>query len=394
METALEGLRVLDLSEIGAGPFCSMVLADLGAEVIRVSPPERKTRPAVTGEFLGHDVYYFTLNRNKKSITLDIRRARKVFYDLAEKADVVLDNYRPGVMEKLGVDHDSLKLVNPGIVSCPITGFGPTGPHAHRPAYDLIAAALSGSMWLAGEGETGPLVSPFFIADIAAGMLACHGILAALYARERTGLGQKVDTSVLEAQIALMFVPAAHYFITGQMPGKAGSGHGLPTAAPYGTFRTRDGFVAVGGHRFFEKLCQALGRPDLLGDPRFDTPVKRRENKAQLLSLLQEIFLTRTTAQWLEALEAGDVPCAPVNRMDEGLADPQVLERGMVAQVDYQGTPIKGLGNPIKLSATPPDKRGVYRSPPAIGQHTREVLSQLLGYSESKIEELEKQGAI
>ena len=394
METALAGVRVLDLTRALAGPYGSMILGDLGAEIIKIEALDARADAIGPYSYKGQDAYFMSVNRSKKSITLDVRtdRGREVLHDLVKVSDVVLDNFRPGVLERLRIDYDTLKGVNPRIICCSITGFGSNGPYRNRPAYDVVIQAVSGAMSITGEPGRPPVRSGIAIADQGAGMYAVHGILAALYARERTGVGAKVETSLLEAMIAQLAYEAGYYFISGLVPGPVGSGH--RTLALYQTFQTRDGYVAIAAINRFPALCKALGREDLTEDPRF----KGREigeHRDELLAILQKEFITRKTDQWLKLLTEADVPCGPLNTLDNALSDPQVLARDMVVSINHaMGGQIKQTGNPVKISATPPEVRQDFLPPPTLGQHTDEVLSQLLGYSSEQIDRLRQEKVI
>jgi len=394
METALAGVRVLDLTRALAGPYGSMILGDLGAEIIKIEALDARADAIGPYSYKGQDAYFMSVNRSKKSITLDVRtdRGREILYDLVKISDVVLDNFRPGVLERLRIDYDTLKGVNPRIICCSITGFGSNGPYRNRPAYDVVIQAISGAMSITGEPGRPPVRSGIAIADQGAGMYAVHGILAALYARERTGVGAKVETSLLEAMIAQLAYEAGYYFISGLVPGPVGSGH--RTLALYQTFQTRDGYVAIAAINRFPALCKALGREDLTEDPRF----KGREigeHRDELLAILQEEFITRKTDEWLKLLTEADVPCGPLNTLDKALSDSQVLARDMVVSINHaMGGQIKQTGNPVKISATPPEVRQDFLPPPTLGQHTDEVLSQLLGYSTEKIDGLRQEKVI
>ena len=394
METALAGVRILDLTRALAGPYATMILGDLGAEIIKIEALDARTEATGHYSYKGQDAYFMSVNRSKKSITLDIRKdeGRKVFYDLVRISDVVLDNFRPGVLERLKIDYNVLKELNPKIICCSISGFGSSGPYRDRPAYDLVIQALSGAMSITGEPGRPPVRSGIAIADQGAGMFAAHGILAALYARERTGAGGKVETSLLEAEIALLAYEASYYFVSGLVPGPVGSGH--RTLALYNTFQTRDGYIAIAAINRFSALCKALDREDLTDDPRFHGN-QMAEHKEELTAILQKVFLTKTTDEWEKLLTEADVPCGPVNTLDKALSDPQVLDRDMVVSIDHTlGGQIKQTGNPIKMSATPPDVGPDFLSPPTLGEHTSEVLSGLLGYSPEKIEHLRQEKVI
>lgn len=395
METALNGLRVLDLTRYLAGPYGCLLLSDLGAEVIKVEAPDSRPKAPEVYSYKGQDAYFLSTNRGKKSIIINLKKekGKQVLYDLVKKSDVVVDNYRPGVMARLGIDYDTLSKINPRIICCSITGFGPDGPYSNRPAYDLAVQAMSGGMSLTGEPGGPPARAGIAIGDLSAGMLAIHGILAALYARESTGVGQKVETSLLEAHISLLVYEAAYYLLSGIVPGPVGSGHRSVT--PYQAFKTKDDWIAIAcsSDRETFALFRTLGRQDMLTDPRFNSAPARFDHQEELVTILTEIFLTKTIQEWSEILVKGDVPCSPINTLDKALSDPQVLHRDMVLTIDYtEGGQIRQVGNPIKMSGTPDEVRRKFRSPPTMGQHTDEILSRLLGYSKGNIEALRKEG--
>jgi len=395
METALAGVRVLDLTRALAGPYGSMILGDLGAEIIKiedVGPRREATGPT---SYKGQDAYTMSINRSKRSMTLDLRtdKGKEVFYDLAKISDVVYDNFRPGVVERLKVDYDTLKGINPRIICCSISGFGSTGPYRDRPAYDVVIQGMTGVMSITGEPGRPPVRAGIAISDQGAGMYAAHGILAALYARERTGVGQKVETSLFEATIAQLAYEASIYFVSGIVPGPIGSGHRILPV--YQAFQTQDGYIAIAaiGDKY-PPLFKALGREDLLQDPRFTGPATP-ENRAERVALIQEVFLTKSAEEWLKLLVEADVPSGPVNTLDVALADPQVMATEMVATIDHTlGGQIKQAANPIKMSGTPPELRTKFMSPPVVGEHVEEILTRLLGYSKEKIDQLRQEKVI
>jgi len=394
METALNGVRVVDLTRALAGPYCSLILGDLGAEIIKIEAVEGRTEVTGPYSYKGQDGYFMSVNRSKKSVTLDVRqeRGREVFYDLVKISDVVLDNFRPGVLERLKIDYDTLKGINPRIISCSISGFGPNGPYRDRPAYDVVVQAIGGAMSITGEPGRPPVRSGIAVADQGAGMFAAHGILAALYQREKTGVGGKVETSLLEAMIALLAYEASLYFVSGIVPGPVGSGH--RTLALYQTFQTKDSYIAVAAINKFANLCKALNSEELMEDPRFSGS-QMAEHRKELLDALQEVFITKSTDEWLKLLLEADVPCGPMNTLDKALADPQVLARDMVVSIDHTlGGQIKQTGNPVKISTTPQEVRQKFLSPPVLGEHIDEVLGKLLGYAPEKIEDLRQEKVI
>ena len=394
METILSGVRIVDLTRALAGPYCTLILGDLGAEVIKIEAPNARREALGLYSYKGQDAYFMSVNRSKKSIVLDIRtdKGREVLYDLVKISDIVVDNFRPGVVERLKVDYNTLKGINPRIIGCSITGFGTTGPYRDRPAYDLVVQAISGAMSITGEPGRPPVRSAIAVGDQGAGMFAAHGILAALYARERTGVGAKIETSLLEAMVSLLAYEASYYFVSGVVPGPVGSGH--RTLPVYQAQKTRDGYVAVAAVDKFADLCQAIGREDLARDPRYSGS-GLMEHKQELLVILDEIFLTKSTDEWLKLLTEADIPCGPVNTLDKAFSDPQVLATDMVVTIDHTlGGQIKQTGNPISISTTPPEKRRKFLSPPLLGEHTGEVLSQLLGYSSAKIDQLKQEKVV
>lgn len=395
MESALKDVRILDLSRALAGPFGSMLLADLGAEVIRVEAP--RSRRDVSGPltYKGMDPYELCVNRNKKSVVIDLTKeaGRRVFYDLVKVSDVVYDNYRPDVLDRLGIDYETLKEINPRIISCSITGFGQTGPYRDRSAYDLTVQALGGGVAITGDPAGPPVRNGVALADQGAGLLAAVSILAALHARERTGVGQRVETSLLEAMVYQLTYEVAIYTISGLVPQRMGSRN--PLLVPYGIFKTKDDYVAVAAVLRFPELCRAIGRPELAEDPRFARLELQVLNQFQLYPVLEEVFVTRTTEEWLRTLEAADIPCAPVNTIDKVVVDPQVLDRDMVVDVEHaKGGTLRLVGNPVKMSATPPDARKQFTTPPLLGQHMEEVLVGILHYSQGQIADLRGEEAI
>ncbi|MDP6511411.1 MAG: CoA transferase, partial [Dehalococcoidia bacterium] len=330
--------------------------------------------------------------RNKKSLILDIKspQGKGVLFDLVRVSDVVIDNYRPGVMEALGLDYDSLREINPQIVSCSITGFGATGHHHKRPGFDYIAQAMTGLMTRTGEPDADPLFPGIPIVDIGTGMFAVHGILAALYARQHTGTGRRVETCLLDTALSFLYTDGVYYLNREKEPPPPGTKHwALPIP---GVYRTSDGHVMVAAitPEQTNNLFRAMEREDLLEDERFESAEKRVKNRRALQPLVDEVFSTRTTAHWLEALERADVPFSPVNSMAQAFADPGVQERDMVTTVQYDNTPYRIIGNPIRVSGSPRH----YTPPPRWGEHTEEVLSSILGYTDEKMEELRGQKVI
>ncbi|MCX5908644.1 MAG: CoA transferase [Deltaproteobacteria bacterium] len=395
MKKTLEGIRVLDLTTFMSGPFASMVLGDLGAEVIKIEEPGNGDASRQIPPYFheGESLYYVSLNRNKKSVTLNLNSepGKKIFYDLVKKADIVIENYRPGVTKKLGVDYERLKAINPRIIYSSITAYGPEGPYGQRPAYDLIIQALSGSMSMTGEEGTGPLRLGVPMGDLAGSMWALVGTLAALQHRERTGEGQFVDISLLDALTSLITYPALYFSYGGEVAQPLGSGH--QAIVPFQAFKTKDYYLAItcANEKFWGLLCKALEMPELAADPRFVKMGDRLKNKEALNALLNEVFSRKTNAEWEAVLSKAGVPCAPVNTIDKVFADPALQYRGMVISVDHFGKALRFFGNPVKMSSTPINE---YGTPPRLGADNQEVLGKYLGLSPDDVARLKKEGTL
>ncbi|HXG41498.1 MAG TPA: CaiB/BaiF CoA-transferase family protein [Dehalococcoidia bacterium] len=397
MSGPLQDIRVLDLTWILAGPYASMILRDLGADVIKVERPpygdvSRTTAPYIEGE----SVYFFSVNRGKRSICLDLKHpaGRDLFLRLVEKVDVVMENFTPGTMERLGLGYEVLSQRNPRLVYAATSGFGQTGPYRHKPALDIIVQGMGGIMSITGEPGGRPVRPGISLGDIAAGLFTAIGILAALHERERSGQGQMLDISMLDCQVAILENAFVRYFATGQVPGPLGTRH--PSTTPFQAFPTKDGWIVIalswGVENQWELLLAALGLPELIDDPRFETPALRTQHHDELEPILSEAFRRKTTREWLEELEPLGIPCGPLNDIAQAAADPQVQAREMLVDVEHpKGFRLKVANTPIKLSRTP---GGVHGPPPAIGQHTDEVLRELLGLSEAEIAALREAGAI
>lgn len=387
---ALNGIRVLDLTRALAGPFCTLMLGDHGADVIKIEMPGSGDDTRHWGPpFIGDEsAYFLSINRNKRSLTLNFKedQAKDIFLQLVKGADVVVENFTPGVMERFGLGYEAVKTANPKIVYCSISGFGQYGPYQSRPAYDQIMQGISGVMSITGEPDGEPQKVGIAITDIGAGMWAAFAIMSAIFHREQQGEGQYIDISMMDAQVAWLTYQAAYYFANGEAPKRLGAAH--PTLVPYQAFVCKDGKylnVAVGSERIWERFCQGIQRSDLRENPDYVTNGDRVRSRLKLVPLLQELFLSRPVQEWVEELQAVNVPCGPINDLSEVFSDPQLLHREMYLEMDHPTLgPIKQTGIPIKFSLTP---GGLDRPPPLLGQHNQEVLQEL-GFSDSDIERL------
>jgi crotonobetainyl-CoA:carnitine CoA-transferase CaiB-like acyl-CoA transferase len=375
---ALDGVRVIDLSAYLSGPYCSMILADHGADVIKIERPgegdeARRMPPFIKGE----SAPFMLWNRNKRSVALDLKAPHDhaLGLDLVRDADVFIENFKPGVAERLGLGYDALAALNPRLVYCSISGFGQTGPYRARGGFDLMVQAMSGIMSVNGPEDGPPHRVPMAIADIGAGMFAAIGILAALQARTRTGRGQHVDTALYDAAVSFGLYEAAHLFATGENPPRLGQAH--RASAPYQVFGTSDGWITIGANTqaLWVKFCDVIGRSELVQDPRFRDNAARVANRPALAALVQEALAAATTQDWMERLDAAGIPAGPVQTYADVFADPQVVAREMVAELAHPTAgKTRTLGIPVKLSATP----GALRRPaPRLGEHTEEVLEEL-----------------
>lgn len=396
---ALHGIRMLDLTHMLSGPYAGMMLADLGAETIKIEPPQigEGTRRLLADDprnsLHGMGAYFLTLNRNKKSITINLKHpaGRDLFYELVAKSDIVLNNFSAGVVEKLGIGYSTLAAINPRIITCSITGFGETGPARDRVAFDMVAQAMGGGMSITGQPDGPPTRAGIPIGDLGGGIMGVVGILAALVARQTTGRGQHVDISMQDAQISLLNYMATMYLLSGEIPTMLGNAHFVHV--PYNTFPVQDGYiiVAVITDNFWKALMDIVDAPDLNTAENEGQP-GRWKNQAYINQRLSDIFRTGTQAYWLERLTAARIPCAPVYNLAQALADEQIRARNMVVEVEHpQGGRYQTTGNPIKLSDTYEDS---YAPPPLLGQHTDCILSELLGKTTADIQALRDLGAI
>ena len=391
MTGALKGIRVLDLSRVLAGPFCSMMLGDLGADVIKVERPgsgdeTRNWGPPFVAP--GLSAYFAAINRNKRSITVDLRHpdGRQVIGDLAAASDVLIENFTPGTMDSFGLGYRELRALQERLVYCSISGFGADGPYRDRPGYDLTVSALGGLMGITGEREGRPVKVGVAITDVCTGLAAQGAICAALVSRERSGLGQQVQLSLLETQVAALVNIASSFLVSGAEPQRWGTAH--ETIVPYQAFETADKpiVVAVGNDEAWLRLCQALGRPELAEDARYGSNPLRVENRESCVAAVQAVLSQRPRDHWLERLVAADVACAPVNALSEVFSDRQVLHRDMVVEMPRPaGGRYRAVGIPVKYSDTPALVR---RPPPRLGEHTEEVLAEVVGYSRERIARL------
>ena len=391
----LEGVVVVDCTQIMAGPFCTLLLADMGADVIKIERPDRGDDSRRMGPpyIQGRCAAFLAINRNKRSLALNLRseQGQGVLKRLVEKADVMVENFRPGTMERLGLGYEELRKMRPSLVYCSISGFGQTGPYRERGGFDLVAQGMSGLISVTGTPDGPPVKVGVPITDLTAGMYGAYGILNAYIHMLRTGEGQLVDTSLLEAGIAYTFWQSAVYFATGEVPGPLGSAH--PLSAPYQALRTSDGYLCIGAatQPTWERMCHAIGREELLADTRFATNGDRKKHDRELASLLEETFSRDATQHWMEVLEAEGVPCGPINNLAQMYSDPHVTSREMLVEIeDPELGTLKNIGIPVKLSQTPGRIR---RRAPDLGEHTREVLLEA-GYTGDEVSRLLESGVV
>ncbi len=394
----LRGLRVLDLTRVLAGPTCTQMLGDMGAEVIKIERPESgdDTRGFAPPVWPGTEesAYFLGVNRNKKSLTLDIAKeeGQAIIHQLLETCDILVENFKVGALAKYGLGFDQLKSKYPGLIYCSITGFGQTGPYAPRPGYDALIQGMGGVMSLTGEPEGLPQKVGVPVADLFAGLYGCIGILAALRHRERTGQGQQIDIGMLDTSVAWLANQGMNYLATGENPPRLGNQH--PNIAPYQVFPTKDGHIvlSVGNDPTFERFCKSFGCEAMLADPRFATNAERVANRDAVTATLTPVMQSKTTAEWVAALEERKIGCGPINKLSDVFADPHVKARGCTVDLTLSnGANVTVIANPVRLSATPADYR---IAPPLLGEHSEEVLTGLLGMTEAEVQALKDKGVV
>jgi formyl-CoA transferase len=390
----LQNIRVLDLSRVLAGPYCTMVLGDLGADVIKVEPPKgdetRGWGPPFAG---GESAYYLCVNRNKRGIVVNLKteEGKNILRDLALQSDVLVENFRPGTLKKFGLDFDTLHELNPRLIYCSISGFGQTGPLKDMPGYDFMIQAMGGLMSITGEPEGEPMKVGVAVADLFAGQNAVIAILSALQARNITGEGQYLDISLFESQLGWLANVASSFLISGNLPKRYGNAHA--NIVPYQSFRAKDGWfvITIGNEKQYEALCDLIGKPELVTDPRFSSNTARVQNRNDLVAILKPVFKTRTAAEWLSQME-GKFPCGPINNFEQVFSMPHVREREMLVEMDHPTIGALPLvGSPLKMGSTPVEYR---LPPPLMGEHTKEILMTILGFSEEKTAELAASGCV
>ena len=394
MAAALDKIKVVDLTRTLAGPFCTMLMGDMGAEVIKIEEPTggdetRKWTPFVNGE----STQFLTFNRNKRSLSVNLKEPEglKIVQDLAADADVLIESFRAGSLDRLGLGYEVIKKTNPGVVYCSISGYGRTGPMAEMPGYDLLIQAYSGLMSLTGDPDGSPLRIGFSLVDLFTGMMAYGTILTALRQRDQTGKGQWVESALLDGQVAALSYHATGFMGTGVEPKRMGSGH--PSLVPYQSFSSSDGQFIIGcaNQGLWERMCRAIGQDAMLDDPRYTTNTDRVEHRAECVGELSALFAQKTTAHWVDLIVEAGVPCGPINTVADVVSNPQVLARNMIAEVDHPNIPnLKFPGSPLKLTDSPATIR---RVPPMLGQHNEEILEEA-GYSPEKIADLKERGVL
>lgn len=390
----LEGITVLEFGQAVSSPLCTMLLGDLGADVIKIEPPQGDPARGYGPPFVaGESPYFLSVNRNKRSIAIDLKQpaGAQIARELAARADVLVTNFRPSAIQRLGFDEETLRRLNPRLIYCQVTGYGPRGPWADVPAFDQVAQGMSGLMSVTGKPESGPVRVGIAIADILAALFATYGVLAALYERERTGIGQRIDTSLLGAVIGVLTFQAGRYLAGGGDPGLEGNDH--PVAAPYGTFRAADGYIniAIANEQMWRRLAEEVGHPEWTDDPRFRTNAERVANRAAINAALEDALAQDTVANWVERLSRAGVACGPIWSVGQALESEPVRYLGILQTVEHLlAGSIRLVGPAVELSRTPP---AIRRAPPLLAQHTEEVLAEL-GYNQDTIRSFAEAGVI
>ncbi len=395
MVRPLEGIKVLDLSRALAGPYCTMMLADMGAEVIKIEMPERGDDSRAWGPpfIKGESAYFISVNRNKKSMTLNLKKEKsiEIVHRLIKQSDVLIENFRPGTMEKLSLSYNEVKEINPKIIYCSISGFGQDGPYRLLPGMDQVLQGMGGLMSITGEPDGPPVKVGVAVADIAGGMFAAYGIVVALFNRETGGKGQMIDLSLLDCQVAWLTYRAGSFFASGEIPKPLGSGH--PVIVPYQAFKAKDVYVnvAAGNDQLWQKFCKALGLENLMNEQQFATNAMRVKNREEIIDIIGDVICNKKADEWLKILTEAGVPCGPIYNMDKIFSDPQVLHREMVKELEHPTAgKVKVTGIPIKLSNTPGE---ILTAPPTLGQHTKEILTEL-GYNNEDIDKMSQEKII
>ena len=390
MNKVLSGIRVLDFSQVLAGPFCTMNLADFGAEVIKIEKPGSGDGSRIFGPFVADQRgYYILVNRGKKGITLDLKKGKDIIYEMVKSCDIVVENFKPGVMEKLGYSYDKLKEINPRLIYCSISGFGQDSPMRDLPAYDIVAQGMSGMMSITGYPNDPPARVGSSLGDVSAGLYAVTGILLALYNREKTGKGQYVDIAMLDSVFAFIETNVVRHTIGGVHPTRVGARH--PLSAPFDIYMCKDAYViiAVASDHHFAKLCEMIGQPDLIKNPKFDSDPHRSENDVELKAILEKFLADYTVDEAMKMMQERSIPCGPLCTVDEACQNPSILARDMLVEIDQPGAgKLKITGNPMKLSDTPPDPK---HAAPLLGQDTKSVLKDDFGFSEEQISKWESE---
>ncbi len=395
MRVSLSGVRVLDFSRVMAGPYCSMMLAELGADVVKVEEPGTGDESRGWPPFVeGQSGYFFSLNRSKRSIAIDLKKddGRRIAHDLTAKSDVVIENFAPGVVKRLGIDYQTLSALNPRLIYCSISGFGQTGPYRDKKAYDPILQAMSGLMSVTGPRDGEPVKCGTAVTDIVSAIFAAFSISTSLYRREKTGRGQYIDLGMLDSSLSMMTFQAAIYLVAGQVPGLFGSEN--PTRVPSANYLTADGRYVhiVVNDRQWPKFCEVLGVPELAADPAFTINKNRLANRERINAIVAGRMRTRTAEEWLTLLDAEGLPAGPVNSLDRVVNDPQVVAREMVTSFDHPiAGEVKAIDMPYRFAE---DGTSIRSAPPLLGQHTEEVLSKLLGYPKDEIARLKADGVV